>query len=155
MVVSYTALRHDADSFINDNGEYTATKIGVTAGAQIGYDWQFGNKVFGVVADANWADVSATSPQAISFAPPFGVVGDQSTSGKMNWFGTLRTRGGVAFNDVLVYGTGGLAVAGIDTTVSSTFVGFPPSASSSARARPAGAGPAAPVRNLPLRTTGA
>jgi opacity protein-like surface antigen len=123
--VSYTALRHDADGFISDNGEYTATKIGVTAGGQIGYDWQFGNKVFGVVADANWADVSATSSQNITFAPPFGLTGDQSTSGKMNWFGTLRTRGGVAFNDVLVYGTGGLAVAGIDTTVSSTFVGFP------------------------------
>ena len=67
--VSYTALRHDADGTLSDNGEYTASKIGVTAGGQIGYDWQFGNKVFGVVADANWADVRATSPQNVAFAP--------------------------------------------------------------------------------------
>ena len=39
----------------------------------------------------------------------------------MNWFGTLRTRGGVAFNDVLVYGTGGIAVAGIETSVTQVF----------------------------------
>ncbi len=119
--VSYTALRHDADGYLSDNGEYTATKIGATVGGQIGYDWQFGNKVFGVVADANWADVRATSPQNISF--PFAL--DMSTSGRMGWFGTLRTRGGVAFNDVLVYGTGGLAVAGIETTISSQLTGLP------------------------------
>ena len=32
----------------------------------------------------------------------------------VNWFGTLRGRLGYAFNNVLVYGTGGLAYGGVN-----------------------------------------
>jgi opacity protein-like surface antigen len=60
--IAYTALRADSDAFIGsalDVGspaEYSANRIGVTAGVQAGYDWQSCNKVFGLVADWNWAD---------------------------------------------------------------------------------------------------
>ncbi len=40
--VSYTAMRHDQDSYITDNGQYSATKFGYSGGVQAGYDWQFG-----------------------------------------------------------------------------------------------------------------
>ncbi len=153
--VSYTALRHDADGYLSrqrrihrhqdrrDRRRPDRLRLAVRQqGVRRRRRRQLGGCARDLAADR-------------LLAPAF-AHGDQSTSGKMGWFGTLRTRGGVAFNDVLVYGTGGIAVAGIDTTVSSTFVAHrPSSASSSARARPAGAGPAAWARNSPSPTTGA
>ena len=41
----------------------------------------------------------------------------------VNWYGTVRGRLGYAFNNVLVYGTGGLAYGGVDSRIenSSTY----------------------------------
>jgi outer membrane immunogenic protein len=46
----------------------------------------------------------------------------------MQWFSTLRGRVGVTFDRVLLYGTGGLAVAGIKTDITDGFVGLLPPA---------------------------
>jgi outer membrane immunogenic protein len=77
---------------------------GVTVGGQAGYNWQYANLVFGVEADFNWLDAKATA----TFSN--GVV---SATSDLDWFGTARGRLGWSFANVLVYGTGGLAVAHI------------------------------------------
>ncbi len=63
--VAYTATRTDIDGTFIDNSDFSANKIGATAGVQAGYDWQFCNKLFGVVADWNWSDTKANT-QVIS-----------------------------------------------------------------------------------------
>ena len=72
-------------------------------GGTAGYNWQTGNVVFGVEADAAWADVSASASTTFPF---FGVV---TASSKTDALGTVRGRLGYAVNNVLFYGTGGYA----------------------------------------------
>ena len=71
-----------------------AQPSGFNGGAQAGYNWQMGNWVFGVEGD-----IEATAAED-TFAP---------WKFSNPWFGTLRGRAGYAFNNVLFYGTGGLA----------------------------------------------
>jgi outer membrane immunogenic protein len=67
---------------------------GIVGGATAGYNWQSGPIVFGVESD-----VSATGAD------------DRFSDYKFSnpWFGTVRGRLGYAFNNVLLYGTAGLA----------------------------------------------
>lgn len=68
-------------------------------GAQLGYNWQNGSLVFGAETDmqlTNADDVIAPW----KFSNP--------------WFGTTRARVGYALNNVLFYGTGGLAYGDLD-----------------------------------------
>ncbi|HVV41827.1 MAG TPA: outer membrane protein [Nitrobacter sp.] len=67
---------------------------GVFGGAQAGYNWQNGQLVFGVEGDLQASSADDTFAP-YKFSNP--------------WFGTARGRVGYAFNNVLVYGTGGLA----------------------------------------------
>jgi outer membrane immunogenic protein len=67
---------------------------GVFGGGQIGYNWQSGQFVFGAETDIQWSGADDT------FAP---------WKFSNPWFGTLRGRGGVAFNNILLYGTLGFA----------------------------------------------
>ena len=76
-------------------------------GGTAGYNWQTGNVVFGVEADAAWADVNASVTGA-TVVPGFGVV-TATASSKTDAMGTVRGRIGWAVNNVLLYGTGGYA----------------------------------------------
>jgi outer membrane immunogenic protein len=67
---------------------------GVTGGIEAGYNWQNGPWVFGVEGDINVTGADDT------FAP---------WKFSNPWFGTARGRAGYAFNNILFYGTGGLA----------------------------------------------
>ena len=67
---------------------------GVTGGIEGGYNWQVGQIVFGGEADLELSNANDT------FAP---------WKFSNPWFGTLRARAGYAMNNVLIYGTGGLA----------------------------------------------
>src|SRR4030088_1915523 len=67
---------------------------GFAGGVQAGYNWQSGPWVFGVEGD-----IQATGADD-TFAP---------WKFSNPWFGTVRGRGGYAFNNILVYGTVGLA----------------------------------------------
>jgi outer membrane immunogenic protein len=71
-----------------------AKPIGVAAGIQGGYLWQFGQWVAGWEADFQFSSADDTFA-GVKFANP--------------WFGTVRGRGGIAFDSVLLYGTLGLA----------------------------------------------
>ena len=70
---------------------------GVMGGAQFGYNWQFGQFVFGAEADLQGSGAEDTFA-AWKFSNP--------------WFGTVRGRAGYAMNNVLAYATGGLAYGG-------------------------------------------
>lgn len=68
---------------------------GFTGGGQIGYNWQFApNWVFGVEADLQGSNIES------DFA---------GINSSLNMWGTVRGRIGYAFNNVLLYGTGGFA----------------------------------------------
>jgi outer membrane immunogenic protein len=67
---------------------------GVQGGVQAGYNWQSGPLVFGIEGDLQATGADDT------FAP---------WKFSNPWFGTVRGRVGYAFNNVLFYGTGGLA----------------------------------------------
>jgi outer membrane immunogenic protein len=75
----------------------TTEPNGIAGGAQIGYNWQFGQFVVGLEADFQGSAANDTFA-AYKFSNP--------------WFGTVRGRAGYAMNNVLVYATGGLAYGG-------------------------------------------
>jgi outer membrane immunogenic protein len=71
---------------------------GITGGVQVGYNWQNGNFVFGGETDVQITGADDTFAP-YKFSNP--------------WFGTLRGRAGYAFNNILLYGTAGLAYGGL------------------------------------------
>jgi outer membrane immunogenic protein len=90
---------------------------GVIGGAQIGYNWQVAPAwVLGVVADIQASDIKASGTNTVSIGA-FANIGE-SKSVKTEWFGTLRGKVGVAANNVLFYGTGGLAYGEIKASTS-------------------------------------
>src|ERR1700716_43351 len=74
---------------------------GFVGGAQGGYNWQTGPWVFGVEGDIEVTGAEDT------FAP---------WKFSNPWFGTLRGRAGYALNNILFYGTGGLAFGELRAT---------------------------------------
>jgi outer membrane immunogenic protein len=79
---------------------------GVIGGAQIGYNWQTNNFVFGLVTDFDGSGMTATTTNV---TPTNGINGTTTLSRKMDWLGTLRARAGVAQQNWLWYVSGGLA----------------------------------------------
>ena len=74
---------------------------GFVGGVQAGYNWQNGAFVFGLEGD-----IQATGAEE-TFAP---------WKFSNPWFGTVRGRAGYAFNNILFFGTGGLAFGELRAT---------------------------------------
>ncbi len=76
---------------------------GIVGGVEGGYNWQSGRFVYGAETDLELSGADATVAP-VEFSTP--------------WLGTLRGRGGIAFSNVLVFGTAGLAYGDLraDTT---------------------------------------
>ena len=91
----------------NDGGN-PLTQKGGFAGGTVGYNWQMGNLVLGIEADAAWADISDT----------VGATGIATFGSNIEDMGTVRGRIGYAVDQVLFYGTGGFAWA--DNKVTTT-----------------------------------
>ena len=107
---------------------------GVTGGGQIGYNFQLGTKwVLGFEADWQSAGQSGSNSSvdqlsaplciAASFGPPPSCVGTTPWSSsaatayqaKIGWFSTARARAGFLVTDqILLYGTGGLAFGRVE-----------------------------------------
>jgi outer membrane immunogenic protein len=79
-----------------------ASPSGVAGGGQLGYNWQNGQFVFGGEADIQLSAADDT------FAP---------WKFSNPWFGTVRGRLGYAFNNILLYGTVGLAYGDVTAEV--------------------------------------
>jgi outer membrane immunogenic protein len=80
---------------------------GGVAGGTAGYNWQAGNVVFGLEGDIDWSNIRG------SFANAACPLGCETSNG---WLGTVRGRLGYAFDRVMPYITGGLAVGDIKVT---------------------------------------
>ena len=78
---------------------------GGVVGGTVGYNWQAGPTVFGVEGDLDWSGIKGSS-----------TCGGFSCETKNDWLGTFRGRVGYAFNRVMPYVTGGLAVGNIKAT---------------------------------------
>lgn len=87
-----------------NSGDQFAIKGGF-AGGTVGYNWQFGQFVAGIEADGAWADINNSVTQV------FPGLGTLTASAKVDALATVRGRFGVAFDQVLLYGTAGLALA--------------------------------------------
>ncbi|QIG46851.1 porin family protein [Nordella sp. HKS 07] len=78
---------------------------GWLGGAQVGFNKQFGNIVVGLEADYSFADVDGEDDfRMIDPAAP-----NWNVKAKLDELGTVRARVGFALDNVLFYGTGGLA----------------------------------------------
>jgi len=117
---------------------------GFTGGIQLGYNWQAQNWVYGLEADfnafsqkqtvGNSVDLPANTAGSNCFS---GVlipcVGNISTSIKTDWLVTVRPRVGYAWNQTLLYATGGLALTKLSFSQSYSdnvnFIAFPPGGS--------------------------
>jgi outer membrane immunogenic protein len=92
---------------------------GFTGGVQAGYNWQNGSMLFGVEADINAFSVKGSRSAAIASTTSTSIF-NPSTSISTDWLSTLRGRAGfVVAPAVLLYATGGLAVA--KATLSNTY----------------------------------
>jgi outer membrane immunogenic protein len=130
--------------FLTPGAAWTeATNLsGVIGGGQVGYNYQFGagglgSWVVGLEADIQGAGLSSHSqgygnvflPASLGLAGGAGVgAALDSTSTRVDWYGTVRGRLGFLFTPtLLVYGTGGLAYGGVNTTVNhaTLMVSFP------------------------------
>lgn len=94
---------------------FNQSGAGVLGGFEGGYDWQFGSALFGVQGDWQW---SAQAHTACVF-----VCDDEvtvKTTQRLRSIGTLRGRAGVVSGGSLLYATGGLAFAEVDTDIGFT-----------------------------------
>lgn len=113
--VGYGWGRANSDTF-DAAGALTATTErktdGVFGGGQIGVNWQFHpNWLIGVEADLSGSNIKGSLTSCT-------VTGCASSNGTNDWFGTVRGRLGVVYNNWLFYGTGG--GAWMDNSVSRT-----------------------------------
>jgi outer membrane immunogenic protein len=103
------------------NGELEQDASGGFGGAQIGYNWQFNpNWVVGVEADIAASSYEGKLNGNLNF-------GNDSASfeagSEVEWFGTVRARLGYAYDNLLLYGTGGLAYGSVKSSISASVDG--------------------------------
>ncbi len=97
---------------------------GFNGGAQGGYNWQTGHFVVGAEADLSWSRMSGTArvtPITMNNGSAFPGAGFLIARQDTKWFGTLRPRAGIAFDKVLIYGTGGLAYGNVEYSANADF----------------------------------
>lgn len=87
---------------------------GFEFGARVGYDYQIGNFVVGVVGEASRTSLR-DSVSAFSTTPAA-----YNLTRKLHAVGAIRLRGGYALGDNLIYATGGYAVADVTRSFNTT-----------------------------------
>jgi outer membrane immunogenic protein len=123
---------------------YGTTKASFLAGVEAGYNWQVGQFVVGVETDISGMNISGSTYATNSAAQlnptvfPETVFASGTHSEKLNYFGTVRARGGyLVTNTLLAYATGGFAYGdastsnSLGTTLSNCFCAISPVGESS------------------------
>jgi outer membrane immunogenic protein len=99
------------------SGSNSASGSGWVGGGQAGYNWQQGSWVYGLEADLSGTSLKSSMDGGLTSVAP--CSGDMaSTSAKIDWYGTIRSRVGWAVDKALFYGTGGLAYGEVDLSSS-------------------------------------
>ena len=93
---------------------YSNDPDGLLAGLLMGYNWAFGSFLIGIEADVSLTSIQDSQNNATRIAPLVTIpIAEFDTD--IPWIATLRGRLGVlASPDVLLYATGGLAIAEVD-----------------------------------------
>jgi outer membrane immunogenic protein len=90
---------------------------GFLGGGQIGYNWQWGNFVYGVEADISKLSGSGVAAQTVAIAAAAGGPAVETSTNETRWIGTVRGRLGAVFNgNNLIYVTGGWAYGRVSNT---------------------------------------
>lgn len=123
----YTNDWKDRDDFgpvlgITNASDGSNSRGGWNAGGQLGWNYQTGCAVWGVVADIDWADSKIDVDYSSGGA--LGSGRSLSYSSELKWFGTARTRAGIVVDNLLLYATGGLAYAQFDRSLTYRVPGF-------------------------------
>ena len=88
-----------------------SNKGAFTGGVQGGYNYMMGPWLLGLEADWDWLDLTTTAtksaPSALLVNPPLTYTLNQQVT--TDWMVSLRARIGYAFDNWLIYGTGGAA----------------------------------------------
>jgi outer membrane immunogenic protein len=93
-------------------GALNTTKAGFLAGAQVGYNWQWGRYVLGIETDLSGTSISGSSSfsNQVSTVGGFSIAAYGTQSEKLDYLGTVRGRAGFLVTDpLLAYVTGGFA----------------------------------------------
>ena len=99
---------------------------GALFGGSVGYDMQMSGVVLGLEGDISWTNFGDNGSILVPANPAIGMPPIAfATNYQMDWLSTLRGRIGIPFGDVLIYGTGGLALADVSMNTKVT-VGNPP-----------------------------
>lgn len=85
------------------------TSNSATGGIQTGYNWQWGNVVAGLEADISFMSNNVNLSVAPLPLPAFGTT-SLSKSARLSWLATVRPRLGYAWDNWLLYVTGGWAL---------------------------------------------
>jgi outer membrane immunogenic protein len=94
---------------------------GGLGGGQIGYNWQVPNSFFGALVFGVEADIQGTGMRDNYTCLLSCTVGINSRfNQKLDWFGTVRGRVGIATGPVLTYVTAGWAYGSVKTTLTET-----------------------------------
>jgi outer membrane immunogenic protein len=96
--------RSDWTNPLASTGDFNVS--GGMLGGTVGYNWQAGRVVYGLEGDLDWSGVKGSTTTNCPTGCEF----------KNDWFGTVRGRIGYAFERVLPYVTGGLAVGDIKSS---------------------------------------
>ncbi|MGE3645290.1 MAG: outer membrane protein [Beijerinckiaceae bacterium] len=98
---------------------YNLNKLGFIGGVQAGYNWQFGGAVVGIETDIAGSTASSTVRNNTGLLPPLFTI-NSTAQGSLRWLGTTRVRlGFLAWNNVLMYATGGVAYGGVNNRLTS------------------------------------
>jgi outer membrane immunogenic protein len=94
---------------------------GGLGGGQVGYNWQVPNSLFGALVIGVEADIQGTAMRD-NFSCLIGCLPTQNLNynQKLDWFGTVRGRVGIATGPVLTYVTAGWAYGSVKTTLTET-----------------------------------
>jgi outer membrane immunogenic protein len=108
-----------------DRGSYDVG--GVVVGGTLGYNWQGGYWVYGLEGDFDYARIKGATSGVQDFTtPPCNFATFANCEAKLSWLGTGRARIGYAWDRLLPYVTGGVAVGSLQSSEGN---GSPPSGS--------------------------
>ena len=92
------------------SNNFDSSQAAFTGGGMIGYNYQIDHLVLGVEADINYIGLNDDYSDTVnSVIGPINATSTTDISYETNWYGTVRGRLGYALDNILVYGTGGLA----------------------------------------------
>ncbi len=99
---------------------------GSVIGGTLGYNWQRDRWVYGLEGDLDYSSIKGSTSGSGLTVPPCGALSSFGNCDvKLQWLGTARARVGVAWDRLLPYVTGGVAVGSLKSSegdLQSTFL---------------------------------